>query len=337
MSVTQQQVVPIDHPSQAGEARRRAQAMAEILDFSDETAGRLALAVTEAGTNIARHASSGMVVLRALEHGGALGIEMLALDSGPGIGNVTESLRDGHSTAGSSGTGLGAIRRMSDGFDVYSRPGKGVAMRCEVWNGVPRAPHPALAVGAVSTAKPGEDVCGDAWVVIRDRLQWAILVVDGLGHGADAAAAARAATAAVAGGAGHGAARIMDNVHGALRSTRGAAAAVATLRMETHTGEFCGVGNVSCLTRVAGRTRSLVSQNGILGHQVRKTTEMSFPFPGGALLVMHSDGIATRWQFDDYPGLESRHPGVIAGVLYRDFRRERDDATILVARLEGRP
>ena len=47
---------------------------------------------------------------------------------------------------------------------------------------------------------------------------------------------------------------------------------------------------------------------------------------------MHSDGISARWSLDDYPGLVRRHPGVVAGLLYRDFQRESDDATVIVVR-----
>ena len=47
---------------------------------------------------------------------------------------------------------------------------------------------------------------------------------------------------------------------------------------------------------------------------------------------MHSDGVKTHWTLEDYPGLVRRHPGLVAGLLFRDFRRERDDATVIVAR-----
>jgi hypothetical protein len=52
----------------------------------------------------------------------------------------------------------------------------------------------------------------------------------------------------------------------------------------------------------------------------------------GFLLVMHSDGLATHWNLDQYPGLVGRRPSLIAGVLYRDFARGRDDVTVVVAK-----
>jgi anti-sigma regulatory factor (Ser/Thr protein kinase) len=322
----------IQHAGQVGEVRRAALDLASDLGLDDNDCGRLALVVTEAGTNIVKHAREGLILLRGLTHEGSAGVEMYALDSGPGIGNMAESLRDGHSTAGSSGTGLGALARLARRFDIYSRPGKGVAVWCEVWarNAAPGMGR--LSAGAVSLPKPGEIVCGDGWFARADNDRCIVMVVDGLGHGIDAATAARTATDAVMANPSRDAVQLADSVHGALRSTRGAAAALAVVQPGSEKGDFCGVGNINCVIRVAGKSRSLVSHNGILGHQIRKLQEFSFPFPRNALLIMHSDGLTAKWSLDDYPGLEAREPALIAGVLFRDFRRSSDDASVLVAR-----
>jgi hypothetical protein len=79
-------------------------------------------------------------------------------------------------------------------------------------------------------------------------------------------------------------------------------------------------------------SRGLFTHNGTVGAQVRKVQEFEYAWPDGGLLVMHSDGLQTRWSMDPYPGLMARHPAVVAGVLYRDFQRGRDDATVLVLR-----
>ena len=319
----------ISHASHVGEARRAALDLAAEVGLDESDAGRLALVVTEAGTNIARHAREGEILLRGLQE--RPGVEIHALDRGPGIGNLAESLRDGHSTAGTSGTGLGAMSRLSTSFDVYSRPGKGVALWCEVTKGA-RAQPASLDAAAISLAKPGETACGDGWLARGDKDRYVMMVVDGLGHGVEAASAARAARDVVKAHSRRNAVELTDAVHGALRSTRGAAAALAVVKPDADVGEFCGVGNITCVTRVEGKSRSLVSHNGILGHQVRRLQEFAFPFPAQALLIMHSDGLTARWNLDDYPGLESRHPALIAGVLFRDFRRGTDDASVLVAR-----
>jgi hypothetical protein len=164
-----------------------------------------------------------------------------------------------------------------------------------------------------------------------------VFVVDGLGHGPDAAAASRAALEAVQKNLHRDAPNLMEAVHGALRPTRGAAAAVALLQPESELCSFCGIGNIAASIRSAGASRSMVSHNGILGHQVRKMQEFQYPFPKGALLIMHSDGIATHWDLAAYPGIESRHPALVSAALFRDHSRLRDDLTVLALRNEGRP
>src|SRR5678815_3815137 len=131
--------------------------------------------------------------------------------------------------------------------------------------------------------------------------------------------------------------QIMDAVHNALRPTRGAAAAVALLKPESELCSFCGIGNISASIRRGEEMRSMVSQNGTLGHQVRKIQEFQYPFPRGSLLIMHSDGITTHWNLASYPGIELRHPAFVSAALYRDHNRGRDDLTVLALRNGGRP
>jgi hypothetical protein len=126
----------------------------------------------------------------------------------------------------------------------------------------------------------------------------------------------------------------MRAVHEALRSTRGAAAAVAVLEPRREACTFCGIGNIVFRIHAGGSCRHMVSHNGILGHQVRKFQVFSYRFPRGALCIAHSDGIAPRWDLNHYPGLSARHPSLVAGVLFRDHRRGRDDATVVVVRNE---
>jgi anti-sigma regulatory factor (Ser/Thr protein kinase) len=325
-----QLALQIAERSQIGEARRQAAAMAASLGFGADAAGRVALAVTEAATNVVRHAGSGEILLRPLGRDGAAGIELIALDRGPGMANVAASRRDGHSTAGSPGQGLGAIGRAALELEIWSQPGKGTVLRCELWPDGAR-PERGLDAGAVGVAKPGEAVSGDDWMLVSGRGRHALLVVDGLGHGPDAAAAARAATGAFARSEGS-AAELLGVLHDALRSTRGAAAAVALMQPAKRVLDYAGVGNVSAAVSGEGRVRHLVSHNGILGHGAPRMRELAYPFPAGALLVMHTDGVATHWDLGKYAGLESKHPAVVAAVLYRDHLRGSDDATVVVVR-----
>ena len=182
-------VVPVAEASQAGEVRRAAAAQASRAGLDEEGAGRLALVVTEAATNLVKHARLGEIHLSIAP--GIRGIDVLALDRGPGITNLEASLRDGFSTAGSPGTGLGAIRRLSSRFDVWSDAG-GTAVICRVSSRPERAAS-GIEVGVVSVPHPHESQCGDAWSFQRVGKAWRLMVVDGLGHGPRACEAARRA------------------------------------------------------------------------------------------------------------------------------------------------
>src|SRR5262249_54031839 len=181
--------------SAVAEARREVCSLARTVGFDANQLGRVAVVVTEAATNLVKHAPQGQLLARAFDRGGVAAIEVLALDQGQGISNVGESLRDGYSTSGSPGTGLGAIKRLSDEFDIYSTPGKGVALVPQLLS--QRAPSgpppPPLEIGVVCLPKPGEVACGDAWAVEWRAGHSVVLVADGLGHGPDAAAASMTA------------------------------------------------------------------------------------------------------------------------------------------------
>jgi anti-sigma regulatory factor (Ser/Thr protein kinase) len=331
-----QRLIRVSGPADVGEARRHSADLADMLAFDPTAAGRLALGVNEAGLNIFKHAGEGAMLLRALHRDGRGSVEVLALDRGPGMINVAECMRDGFSTAGSPGTGLGALARLNEDFQIVSHPGKGTALRFTV--GARPAASPigsALSTGAVCVPKAGEMACGDGWALLRHGAVHTLLVVDGLGHGIEAAAAANAAIdIALRHGQGLSATDLIARVHAGLRATRGAAGAAVVLDVAQASGSLCGIGNIAVAVRDAGRTRKLVSHNGILGHQAHKLQEFAFALPPGALLIAHSDGLDTRWRVEDYPGLENAHPALIAGILYRDHNRGRDDATALVLRNE---
>jgi hypothetical protein len=156
-------------------------------------------------------------------------------------------------------------------------------------------------------------------------------VADGLGHGLLASDASSAAVRVAQQQVTEGGPRLLDRIHGALRPTRGAAVAVAELEHGRGILRYTGIGNIGGSIRShAGAVQHLVSHAGTAGHEVRKIAEFSYRWDPGSLLVMYSDGLSSHWSLDRYPGLLSRHPSVIAGVLYRDFSRGRDDATVVV-------
>jgi len=321
--------VAVEEPSQVAQARRMGATLAGQLRLDEERAGRLALVVTESGTNLLRHAGGGRILLQAVDGDGVAAVEMLALDRGPGMTNVARCMEDGYSSVGGAGTGLGAMRRLSTVFDLYSRPGHGTAILSRVGEGATRG---RLAVEGVCIPVPGEERCGDAWDEERRADGVAILVVDGLGHGAGAAEAAAAAVAAFRRAKFEPPARRLEALHAAMRSTRGGAAGIADIDLAAGCVRFAGVGNVGAMVLDDDTPRFLMSHNGTLGHAARKIVEVTARWPTRGMLVMYSDGLATPRELTAYPGLTERHPSLVAGVLWRDLARGRDDVTVVVAK-----
>lgn len=323
-------VLPVHDSSQVGTARRAAVAEAERLGAAESVTGKVALVVTELATNLARHGGGGELLVRSLAEP-ASGLEIVAIDRGPGMASVEQALRDGYSTGGSSGVGLGAVQRIADRCEIYSVRGGGTAVLVRL-RLAPTPPLPEVAIAGVCVAMPGETACGDAWSWFADRHGWSVLVADGLGHGRDAAAAAAEAVRVFRAHAGAPAADILAAAHGALRHTRGAAVGLAEVRPQRHEATFTGVGNIGATLLNTDGTRSLISHAGIVGHECRKIQTFTYPWTEDSVLVLYSDGLQTRWTLDRYPALRSRDPALLAAVLYRDFARGRDDVTVVAGR-----
>lgn len=322
--------LPVLDRTQVGEARRRLEQFAASLHLDDTTRGKLAIIVTEVASNLVKYAQGGEIVYRRIGTSDAPGIEVLSLDRGPGMANLGECLRDGYSTSGSPGTGLGAVMRLADVFDIHSDTAVGTAILARVATG--RMSQEVFQSGAVCLPKPGEEVCGDDWALHVEGTRAALMVADGLGHGLLAAEAAHEASRVFADcGCRESPTQFLGVAHDALRKTRGAALALASLNSASGQINYAGVGNIAgVIVAPDGTTRSMVSHNGTAGVEVRKMQEFQYAWPAGNCVVMHSDGLATQWRIDKYRGLALKHPGLIAGVLYRDHRRSRDDVTVVV-------
>jgi len=326
-------IIRVTDPTHAGEARRHAAAYAEDANLGERERGSLAIVVTEMATNLVKHAGNGIIVVDAVAQNGSSGVRVLGLDKGPGIRDLSAALRDGYSTAGTGGNGLGAIKRLSNAFDIHTSPGMGTAVLAEFWPQKRNSLHSSpIEVGVVSVPIKGEDCCGDGWGARKTVDSMLLMVVDGLGHGIFASEAAREAERVFAASRTDSPTPILQDSHDALKKTRGAAMAITTLHLERQLVSFAGVGNIGGSIVRPGGTRGMASHNGTIGHYLDRIQEFTFPWDAESILVMHSDGLKSGWDLKPYPGIWSKHPGLIAGMLYRDFARDRDDVTILVAK-----
>ena len=327
--------IPITEQSQVGEARRAANRLATDHDLDETVRGRVAIVVTELGNNLWRHAQQGRLLVGCRKSDDGCQLEVIAIDSGPGMADVARCLRDGYSSGGTPGTGLGAVQRLSTDFSVFSSPGKGTVILSRTWVPSPNAPgavsfRARFAHAGICLAAPGETISGDAWDVRLDGDgKAAVIVADGLGHGPVAAEAAAEAVRAF--GTLRGSpATVLERAHPSLRSTRGAAVSIVELDANAGTIVYAGAGNISGRMISGVEDRSLMSQHGTLGLQIRKLQDVSYAWPDHSIVVLHSDGLATRWTLKEVGGLLQCDPAVIAGWLLRDYTRGHDDVTIVV-------
>lgn len=338
---------PIDDASRVGEARRFGAHASGELGWNATDAGRLSLVVTELATNLHRHARGGRLLIAAIP--GRRTVEVIAIDNGPGIADLRLVMRDGYSTGGSPGTGLGAVRRLSDSFDLHSTP-QGTVCVARVQerpqeeedgfaaaDAVARrgAPLPAVRIGAICLPLRGETVCGDAWAAAIDGERMALCVADGLGHGPEAARPAQAALSVFLQSPFGELGGVTDRAHLALQGTRGAA--MCSLRWDGPQAPMhsASIGNVAARLVSGVADRSVPALHGTVGLHIRKGGETATQPPAHALAVVHTDGIESRWPPAALHPLLGRDPALAAAVLLRDHHRARDDATVVVVQRTG--
>lgn len=306
----------------------------------EETLGRIRLVVSELATNLIRHAGGGILLLRRLTAPSpglsSGGLECLSLDKGPGIADIGFALADRHNPepapGGGLGYGLGAVRRLSDRFDIHSSRGLGTAVLAQVHGpSNPASPDTAgtarfFAWGAAMVPMAGSDACGDGWAVRPDGL---VLVVDGLGHGEAASVAARRAEEVFAAvPASRDAQAILVSIHEALRGTRGAAACV--LKLHRGEVEFSSVGNIAAAVLSGAGSVTLGGRWGVVGYNAVPPSAARVAWNPGDQIVLHSDGCSHLMNLVADRHLRHADPALTAAVLLRDGVGRIDDQTIVV-------
>lgn len=325
--------IDVGDPSCVAEVRRAVALIGHSVGLTADFVAQVSLITTELCTNILKYAVRGVVTLTTHDtDGGVHGLDIVAIDKGPGIANVEAASRDGYSTGGSLGLGLGTIRRAAAVFDLHTVLGLGTAVFVRMADKkLPVAGESAFTFGARMVPMRGEHISGDAWAFVRHGRCLAVTVVDGLGHGPKAAQAARAAlTCFYECICSVGPAQALRLAHQALLSTRGAVMAAAIIDPDAGSLRYSGIGNIAASIFTAETVVRLASNDGTVGFGIRTPRESTYPWNRRSTLVMNSDGLSTKWNLAARPGLLSHHPVLIASVLHQDFSRTTDDATVLV-------
>jgi anti-sigma regulatory factor (Ser/Thr protein kinase) len=325
--------IPVNEPSHVGQVRRAIQDLASRIELGEEVAARCALVATELSTNLLKHSGSGGQILfgAPIQAPGELPcIEILSIDKGRGITNISKAFNDGYSTAGSPGTGLGAIQRTSDALEIYSAEKVGTVISAQVRARDSSVKVASPRIRSICVPLAGYEISGDYSLVIRIGEIVYLILSDGLGHGAEAAEASHVAAKVFRRYATAELSDLMGRIHQALTKTRGAAVALASFNTVTRKLKYVAVGNIDARICSDDQSRGCVTLNGTAGLQMPRIVEFEYDVEPGSAIIMHTDGLSSRWNLRNYLGLSLQTPGVIAGVLYRDFARKRDDATILV-------
>ncbi|MBP6349874.1 MAG: SpoIIE family protein phosphatase [Candidatus Obscuribacter sp.] len=315
--------------SQVSQARRLIVKLAKDIGVNQSEMDKIALVITELATNLIKHSKSGGdIIAQGCRDSENIGLDVLCVDKGPGM-DIGICIEDGYSTSGTMGTGLGAAKRMSSHFDIYSKPGTGTIINVRFWNN-PVGKDDTL-IGGLSVPITGELISGDKWQVERRDQTINCLLVDGLGHGFEACEAAIMAVKRFKENLHLPPSAILKVMHTALRGSRGAVGAVAKIDLDRGLLHYSGLGNITGLVYNDSERKHLVSLNGTLGYENPKTLDVTVPWITGSVLVMHSDGISTRAGLDNQIILE-QSAEIIAAWLYLYHSKKLDDSTILVVK-----
>jgi anti-sigma regulatory factor (Ser/Thr protein kinase) len=352
LAVTAGWDLPVEDLSHVHAAVTMADAAVTRAGLAPADRASFALIATELATNLVRHARQGRLVATATDPGPAAWVQLAAVDHGPGIPDVAAAMADGYSTANSLGGGLGACRRAAAAFDLWtsaavprtaaasSTSGPGTVVIARIGPGASSnlfSPTSHIRVGGILSARAGEQESGDAWGVTWDADTITIVIMDGLGHGPDAARAAAnglhelttppdPADPAAPGDP----VTLLGRLDRRLLGGRGAVAAVA--RLSPGQLAYGGVGNIGARLGPNGRAHGLVSSLGTLGLGQRLRPQASVsPWRGPNLFTAHSDGIRSSWDLSRYPGVTGHDPAVMAALIWRDAAAGHDDAAVVVA------
>lgn len=334
--------------SDVGAVRRHVKSLSLECSFSDTLSGKAEIVATEMATNLVRHTQDGGEILvgstilnnskdqntyNGIE---LIGIELISIDSGPGIRNTEITMIDGISSVGGLGGGLGAIHRLSSTFDIHSCIPEGTTILSRIYpDGASISNQPTkFDTSAIVISAPGFDVSGDA-IGIRylnpDRL--CVILIDGIGHGEKANLAAKEALAVFEDTKDINLDSLLKNMHRHLRTTQGAAVAIADIDSSAGEVHYSGVGNISGRLLTRQKLTGCVSIPGIVGYQLQRSKTFTYPWSEDSTLVMNSDGI-TSWS--ETGTIFDHHTALIAGRLCSRYRRGYDDAADLIIRNQKR-
>ncbi|MBV4355841.1 ATP-binding SpoIIE family protein phosphatase [Pinibacter aurantiacus] len=311
------------------------------LHFSQKKIGEIDIIVAEITSNLAKHAGGGEILVHAITAPDEEGLEIISLDNGPGMTDPLKMINDGMSTANTLGHGLGAIKRLSDNFEIFSLKDWGTVLLSRVFKKSSTAQSKSKSkteIRSIVVAKPGETVSGDATFHKVTKEHVTLFIGDGLGHGIEAYKAVMHAVDTVAKTPFIlSPSEMLRQIHTETKRTRGLVGTVAIYSIKQKTWNICGIGNIATKSTNGFTSKNYLSYNGIIGHNIPNTLkEQVTDAEHSQTIIMCSDGIKTRWDLQKYPGILKCDLSILATVIYKDHARKTDDMSVIVGRVNGK-
>lgn len=304
--------------------------------FSDRKVGEIDIIVAEIVSNLVKHAGGGQLLVKLIEEDTIQGIEIISIDNGQGMTDVSRMVADGVSTKNTLGHGLGAMKRLSNVFQVYSLKDWGTIILVRVFDeDLPLFKKPSKTeIKSVLLPKNGEKECGDGFYYSVSNDYIKLFLGDGLGHGPEAAKAVAKAGEAFDLCIENEPSEIIRFINSSVKKTRGLVGTVAVFNLKEKKWKLCGVGNIATKIITAANAKNYLAYNGIIGLNVPNTlNSQEIEYEKGQQVIMCSDGIKSRWDTVKYPAISRYDLTILSASILKDFARNTDDMSVAACKI----
>lgn len=332
----------VEDDSNIGEIRRSLNKVCSNYKFSDEFACKISIITMEMASNLLKHTKYGGEILFSLSRTNindksVIKVIIISIDKEPGIEFIDESLYDGTSTVGSSGTGLGAIKRMSDIFDIYSKLGEGSIIVSQLfYNYFNKFDYIkslcSFDISGICVPVRTENVSGDLWDFHKNNNGFKIVVSDGLGHGIKANEASCKVIKIFRENIKNSSLNILKTINENINDTRGASVAVIDYDAVSSNLFFSSIGNISAKILSYDNSVTLLSKAGIAGTFKNTIAEKVYSFTQDDILVVATDGISSQWHLKSFIEAKKSSALLISSIIYSNFKKIKDDVTVVAVK-----
>ncbi|ABG58489.1 SpoIIE family protein phosphatase [Cytophaga hutchinsonii] len=304
--------------------------------FTEQRTGEIDIVVSEMVSNLIKYATRGELLYRLSMPDNEPFFEVICIDNGTGIKDISHSMKDGISSKSTLGHGIGSIQRLSDFSQIYSQPDWGTILYSQFsgsLNSTKISPGNTL-VRCINVALPGEKVSGDGTAIRKAGEKTLVFTGDGLGHGEFAKEAVDAAISTFNNTNYSDPSDIIREIHAAVKKTRGLVATIGILDHRTKEWLISGIGNIAVRLQRGLEYKNYSSYNGIIGLNIPTRIEKNrYEMEKFQQLILCSDGIKTRWDLLHYPSILKYDPMILAAAIYKDHARRTDDMTVLIVKV----